>query len=139
MTRRKSSLPKVFCTKNERQIYELRPNRRMFSNIACLFQIYATKAFPRVIDKSGTLVAGIIRKDVKPRGQLERAQAHRVYPQDHYTIRSRRRVSQYPPCNGSAGEDQVSTFPCGEWRTSIPIEKKASHEKITGKVLKLFN
>jgi hypothetical protein len=97
--------------------------------------------FAGVIDKMGTLVAGGMRKGIKP---LEpREERRKLYIE--YALRSAMRSEfdeEYGKTVYSMSEREkikIATFPYGDHLILISIEKKAQHDKIIGKVLKLLN
>jgi uncharacterized protein DUF6659 len=97
--------------------------------------------FAGIIDKMGTLVAGGMRKGIKP---LEpREDRRKLYIE--YALRSAMR-SEFDPEYGktiySMSEREkikIATFPYGDHLILISIEKKAQHDKVIHKVLKLLN
>jgi len=97
--------------------------------------------FAGVIDKMGTLVAGGMRKGIKP---LEpREDRRKLYIE--YALRNAMRSefdSEYGRVVYSMSEREkikIATFPYNEHLILISIEKKANHDKIIGKVLKLLD
>ncbi len=97
--------------------------------------------FAGVIDKMGTLIAGGMRKGIKP---LEpREDRRKLYIE--YALRNAMR-SDFDPEYGrvvySMSEREkikIATFPYGDHLILISIEKKAHHDKIISKVLKLLD
>lgn len=97
--------------------------------------------FAGVIDKMGALVAGGMRKGIKP---LEpREERRRLYIE--YALRSAMRSDfdeEYGKTIYSMSEREkikIATFPYGEHLILISIERKAQHDKVIAKVLKLLN
>jgi hypothetical protein len=97
--------------------------------------------FAGVIDKMGTLVAGGMRKGIKP---LEpREERRRLYIE--YALRSAMRSDfdeEYGKTIYSISEREkikIATFPHGDYLILISIERKAQHDKVIAKVLKLLN
>ena len=97
--------------------------------------------FAGVIDKMGTLVAGGMRKGIKP---LEpREDRRKLYIA--YALRSAMRSEfdeEYGKTIYSLSEREkikIATFPYGDHLILISIEKKAQHDKAIGKVLKLLD
>jgi hypothetical protein len=97
--------------------------------------------FAGVIDKMGTLVAGGMRKGIKP---LEpREDRRKLYIE--YALRSAMR-SEFDEKYGKTiytmserEKIKIATFPYGDHLILISIEKKAQHDKVVHKVLKLLN
>jgi len=97
--------------------------------------------FAGVIDKMGTLVAGGMRKGIKP---LEpREDRRKLYIE--YALRSAMRSEfdeEYGKTIYSMSEREkikIATFPYGDHLILISIEKKAQHDKVIAKVLKLLD
>ena len=97
--------------------------------------------FAGIIDKMGTLVAGGMRKGLKP---LEpREDRRKLYIE--YALRNAMRSefdTEYGRVVYSMSEREkikIATFPYGESLILISIEKKAQHDKVIAKVLKLLN
>ncbi len=97
--------------------------------------------FAGVIDKMGTLVAGGMRKGIEP---LEpREERRKLYIE--YALRNAMRSdfdSEYGRVVYSMSEREkikIATFPFGEGLILISIEKRAQHDKVIAKVLKLLN
>lgn len=97
--------------------------------------------FAGIIDKMGTLVAGGMRKGIKPLEPKENRR--KLYIE--YALRNAMR-SEFDPEYGRAVYSmsereriKIATFPYGENLILISIEKKAQHDKIIGKVLKLLD
>jgi hypothetical protein len=96
--------------------------------------------FAGVIDKMGMLVAGGMRKGIKP---LEpREERRRLYIE--YALRSAMRSDfdeEYGRTLYSMSEREkikIATFPHGDHLVLISIERKAKHDKIIAKILKLL-
>lgn len=97
--------------------------------------------FAGVIDKMGSLVAGGMRKGIKP---LEpREDRRRLYIE--YALRSAMRSEfddEYGKTIYSMSEREkikIATFPYGDNLVLISIERKAQHDKIITKILKLLH
>lgn len=97
--------------------------------------------FAGVIDKMGTLVAGGMRKGIKP---LEpREDRRKLYIE--YALRNAMRSEfdqEYGKTIYAMSEREkikIATFPYGDHLILISIEKKAQHDKIIGKILKLLD
>lgn len=96
--------------------------------------------FAGVIDRMGTLAAGGMRKGIKP---LEpREDRRKLYIE--YALRNAMR-SDFDPEYGrvvySMSEREkikIATFPYEDYLILISIEKKAQHDKVIQKVLKLL-
>jgi hypothetical protein len=97
--------------------------------------------FAGVIDKMGTLVAGGMRKGIKPLEPREdrrklyieyalrnamRSEFDREYGKTVYAMSEREKI-------------KIATFPYGDHLILISIEKKAQHDKVIGKVLRLLD
>ncbi len=97
--------------------------------------------FAGVIDKMGTLVAGGMRKGLKPLEPREdrrklylefalrnamRSDFDLEYGRTIYTMSEREKI-------------KIASFPRGEDLVLISIEKKAQHDRIIAKVLKLIS
>ena len=97
--------------------------------------------FVGVIDKMGTLVAGGMRKGLKP---LEpREDRRKLYLE--FALRNAMR-SEFDPEYGKTvytmserEKIKIASFPYGEDLILISIEKKAQHDMIIQKVLKLLD
>lgn len=97
--------------------------------------------FAGIIDKMGTLVAGGMRKGIKP---LEpREDRRKLYIE--YALRNAMRSEfdqEYGKTIYAMSEREkikIATFPYGDHLILISIEKKAQHDKVIGKVLKLLD
>jgi uncharacterized protein DUF6659 len=97
--------------------------------------------FAGAIDKMGTLVAGGMRKGIKP---LEpREDRRKLYIE--YALRSAMRSEfdeEYGKTIYSMSEREkikIATFPFGDHLILISIEKKAQHDQVIDKVLKLLD
>jgi hypothetical protein len=97
--------------------------------------------FVGIIDKMGTLVAGGMRKGIEP---LEpREDRRKLYIE--YALRNAMRSEfdeEYGKTIYAMSEREkikIATFPCGEYLILVSIEKKAQHDKVIGRVLKLFD
>jgi hypothetical protein len=97
--------------------------------------------FAGIIDKMGTLVAGGMRKGIKPLEPSEdrrklymefalrsamRSEFDEKYGKTIYTMSEREKI-------------KIATFPYGDHLILISIEKKAQHDKMIPKVLKLLD
>ena len=97
--------------------------------------------FAGFIDRMGTLVAGGMRKGIKPLEPSEdrrklylefalrnamRSEFDIEYGKTVYTMSEREKI-------------KIASFPYDDGLILISIEKKAQHDKIIGKVLKLIN
>lgn len=96
--------------------------------------------FAGVIDKMGSLVAGGMRRGIKP---LEpREDRRKLYIE--YALRNAMRSEfdqEYGRVVYSMSEREkikIATFPYDEYLVLISIEKKAQHDKVIRKVLKLL-
>lgn len=97
--------------------------------------------FAGVIGKMGTLVAGGMRKGIKP---LEpREDRRRLYLE--FALRSAMR-SEFDEKYGKTiytmserEKIKIASFPLGENLILISIEKKAQHDRIINKILKLLD
>ena len=97
--------------------------------------------FAGVIDKMGTLVAGGMRKGIKP---LEpREDRRRLYLE--FALRSAMR-SEFDEKYGKTiytmserEKIKIASFPYGHHLILISIEKKAQHDRIISKILKLLD
>jgi hypothetical protein len=97
--------------------------------------------FAGVIDKMGTLVAGGMRKGIKP---LEpREDRRKLYLE--YALRNAMR-SEFDEEFGKTiytmserEKIKIASFPYGDHLILISIEKKAQHDRIIDKVLKLLD
>lgn len=97
--------------------------------------------FVGMIDKMGTLVAGGMRKGIKP---LEpREDRRKLYIE--YALRNVMR-SDFDPEYGRVvytlserEKIKIASFPYGDHLILISIEKKAQHDRVIGKVLKLLD
>ncbi|MGI0048849.1 MAG: DUF6659 family protein [Nitrososphaera sp.] len=97
--------------------------------------------FAGAIDKMGTLVAGGMRKGIKP---LEpREDRRKLYIE--YALRNAMRSEfddEYGKTIYAMSEREkikIATFPHGEHLILISIEKKAQHDKVIHKVLKILD
>lgn len=97
--------------------------------------------FAGVIDKMGTLVAGGMRKGIKP---LEPSEDRRkLYIE--YALRNAMRSDfdiKYGKTVYTMAEREkikIASFPYGDHLILISIEKKAQHDKVISKVLKLLD
>jgi hypothetical protein len=97
--------------------------------------------FAGAIDKMGTLVAGGMRKGIKP---LEpREDRRKLYIE--YALRNAMRSEfddEYGKTVYAMSEREkikIATFPYGEHLILISIEKKAQHDKVIHKVLKILD
>jgi hypothetical protein len=97
--------------------------------------------FAGVIDKMGTLVAGGMRKGIKP---LEpREDRRKLYIE--YALRNAMRSEfdeEYGKTIYAMSEREkikIATFPYGDHLILISIEKKAQHDKVIHKVLKILD
>ena len=97
--------------------------------------------FAGAIDKMGTLVAGGMRKGIKP---LEpREDRRKLYLE--YALRNAMRSEfdeEYGRTIYAMSEREkikIATFPQGDHLILISIEKKAQHDKVIAKVLKLLD
>jgi uncharacterized protein DUF6659 len=97
--------------------------------------------FAGAIDKMGTLVAGGMRKGIKP---LEpREDRRKLYIE--YALRNAMRSEfddEYGKTVYAMSEREkikIATFPHGEHLILISIEKKAQHDKVIHKVLKILD
>jgi hypothetical protein len=97
--------------------------------------------FVGMIDKMGTLVAGGMRKDINP---LEPSEGRRKLYLE-FALRSAMRSEfdgEYGKTIYTMSEREkikIATFPYGDYLVLISIEKKAQHDNVIGKVLKLLN
>ncbi len=97
--------------------------------------------FAGVIDKMGTLVAGGMRKGIKPLEPREdrrklyieyalrnamRSDFDMEYGRVVYTLSERKKI-------------KIASFPYGDHLILISIEKKAQHDKVISTVLKLLD
>lgn len=97
--------------------------------------------FAGVIDKMGTLIAGGMRNGIKP---LEpREDRRRLYIE--FALRSAMR-SEFDEKYGKTiyamserEKIKIVSFPYGEGLILVSIEKKAQHDRIITKILKLLN
>jgi hypothetical protein len=97
--------------------------------------------FAGAIDKMGTLVAGGMRKGIKP---LEpREDRRRLYLE--FALRNAMR-SEFDEEFGKTvyamserEKIKIATFPYGDHLILVSIEKKANHDKVIAKLLKLLN
>lgn len=96
--------------------------------------------FVGMIDKMGALVAGGMRKGIEP---LEpREERRKLYIE--YALRNAMRSEfddEYGKTVYSMSEREkikIATFPYGDHLVLISIEKKAQHDKVIAKVLKLL-
>lgn len=97
--------------------------------------------FAGIIDKMGTLVAGGMRKGIKP---LEpREDRRKLYLE--YALRNAMRSDfdiEYGKTVYTMSEREkikIASFPYGDYLILISIEKKAQHDRIITKVLKLLD
>lgn len=97
--------------------------------------------FAGIIDKMGTLVAGGMRKGTKP---LEpREDRRKLYLE--YALRNAMRSDfdiEYGKTIYTMAEREkikIASFPYGNYLILISIEKKAQHDRIITKVLKLLD
>jgi hypothetical protein len=97
--------------------------------------------FAGAIDKMGTLVAGGMRKGIKP---LEpREDRRKLYIE--YALRNAMRSEfddEYGKTVYAMSEREkikIATFPHGDYLILISIEKKAQHDKVIHKVLKILD
>jgi hypothetical protein len=97
--------------------------------------------FAGVIDKMGTLVAGGMRKGIEP---LEPREDRRKLYIEH-ALRNAMR-SDFDEEYGKTiyamsvrEKIKIATFPYGDRLVLISIDKKAQHDKVIAKVLKLLN
>ena len=97
--------------------------------------------FAGAIDKMGTLVAGGMRKGIKP---LEpREDRRKLYLE--YALRNAMRSEfdgEYGRTIYAMSEREkikIVTFPRGDHLILVSIEKKAQHNKVIAKVLKLLD
>jgi hypothetical protein len=97
--------------------------------------------FAGMIDKMGTLVAGGMRKGIKP---LEPREDRRKLYID-YALRSAMRSDfdqKYGRVVYTLSEREkikIASFPYGDHLILISIEKKAQHDRIISKILKLLD
>lgn len=106
-------------------------------------RIFATDRnirFAGIIDKMGGLVAGGMRKGIEP---LEpREERRRLYID--YALRNAMRQdfdAEYGRVIYTLSERErikIASFPMGDHLVLISIEKKAAHDKIIGKILKVL-
>ena len=97
--------------------------------------------FAGVIDRMGTLVAGGMRKGIKP---LEpTATRRKLYVE--YALRNAMRSETNPEYGqviysmSEREKIKIATFPYRHHLILISIEKKSKHDKVISKVLKLLN
>ena len=97
--------------------------------------------FAGVIDKMGTLVAGGMRKGIKP---LEpREDRRKLYIE--YALRNAMRSDfdqEYGRVIYALSEREkikIASFPYGDHLILISIEKNAKHDKVIAKILKLLD
>lgn len=97
--------------------------------------------FAGVIDKMGTLVAGGMRKGIKP---LEpREDRRRLYLE--FALRNAMR-SEFDEKYGKTiyamserEKIKIASFPYGDSLILVSIEKKAHHDRVIAKILKLLD
>ncbi|HKZ62251.1 MAG TPA: DUF6659 family protein [Nitrososphaera sp.] len=97
--------------------------------------------FAGAIDKMGTLVAGGMRKGIKPLEPREdrrklylelalrnamRSEFDEEFGKTIYAISEREKI-------------KIASFPYGEHLILVSIEKKAQHDKVIAKILKLLD
>jgi len=106
-----------------------------------IFAVDRSIRFAGVIDKMGTLVAGGMRKGIKP---LEPRDDRRKLYID-YALRNAMRSDfdiEYGKTVYTMSEREkikIASFPYGDHLILISIEKKALHDKVIGKVLKFLD
>ncbi len=97
--------------------------------------------FVGAIDKMGTLVAGGMRKGIKP---LEpREDRRKLYLE--FALRNAMR-SEFDPEYGKTiytmserEKIKIASFPHGDHLILVSIEKKAQHDKVIAKILKILD
>jgi len=106
-----------------------------------IFSASPSIRFAGVIDKMGTLVAGGMRKGIKP---LEpREDRRKLYIE--YALRNAMRSDfdqEYGRVIYALSEREkikIASFPYGDHLILISIEKNAKHDKVIAKILKLLD